>query len=343
MESGVNFMVPHTKPTIVFATMCKNEEHCIKATLNSVYKYIDYWVVHDTGSTDNTCQIVKDFFDEKKIPGELFVGEWKGFDYNKTQLFSRCEGKGDYILHIDADDLIVGDFKFTTRSNYDAYYLTTRRHTVSYKCLVLWKNNLRWKFCGVAHTTVKSLVKPEGYSTTEELVCDNVYLHSRDDGSRSNDPLKYFNDGEKLKKQFFDTLYQDPDELNNRSVFYTAQSYLDAQKPELALQWYCLYLKLKDTWIEEVFESHLKIAKILIDMKKSYDEIAKYIYAAIKIYPDRAEPYYILGKHCNYIQRQEEAYGLLKKALSMNFEKVNKKYVDCLFLNHRMENIYMMN
>ena len=62
------------KPTICFATMCKNEEHCIRETLKSVYKYIDYWVVEDTGSTDRTCEIVTEFFKEKNIPGELFRG-----------------------------------------------------------------------------------------------------------------------------------------------------------------------------------------------------------------------------------------------------------------------------
>ena len=40
-------------PTLCFITMCKNEEHCIQQTLESVYKHIDYWVVCDTGSTDN--------------------------------------------------------------------------------------------------------------------------------------------------------------------------------------------------------------------------------------------------------------------------------------------------
>jgi len=30
------------RPSMAFATMCKNEEHCIQNTLESVYKHIDY-------------------------------------------------------------------------------------------------------------------------------------------------------------------------------------------------------------------------------------------------------------------------------------------------------------
>ena len=59
--SGVSFQIKEqeetkeemVRPTICFATMCKNEEHCIRETLESVYKYIDTWVVHDTLSLIN--------------------------------------------------------------------------------------------------------------------------------------------------------------------------------------------------------------------------------------------------------------------------------------------------
>ena len=334
--SGVSFQIKEkeeeevemVRPTICFATMCKNEEHCIRETLESVYKYIDTWVVHDTGSTDNTCQIVTDFFKEKGIDGELYCEEWQGFDYNKTKMFEICKKKNaDYILHIDADDLIVGDFDFTVKKPLkDAYYLTTKRHELNYKCLVLWNNTLDWKFCGVAHTTMRCLSKPN-YSHGDELVNPDIYLHSRDTGARSIDPKKYFKDGERLQKQFFDTLYFDPDGLNGRSVFYAAQSYMDAQEWDLALKWYSLYLKFNNTWNEQVFESHTRIARILTILKKSYEEIVPHINKAIQLFPDRAEPYFILGKHCNYIDRQEEAYQLLKKAYSFSYEKANEKYM----------------
>ena len=147
-KSKISFIVkeiPEEK-TICFATMCKDEEHCIRETLESIHTYIDTWVVHDTGSTDNTCKIITDFFEEKGIPGELFIDEWKGFDHNKTLLFNKCYGKSDYILHIDADDIIVGDFQFNTTSDVDAYYLNTKRGATNFKCLVLWNNNVHWKF-----------------------------------------------------------------------------------------------------------------------------------------------------------------------------------------------------
>ena len=326
--SGATFHItPNKKKTICFATMCKNEEHCIRDTLESVYKYIDTWVVHDTGSTDKTCQIVTEFFKEKNIPGELFCDEWKGFDINKTQLFNKCYGRSDYILHCDADDIFVGNVNLNFHTNDDAYHMYTKRGNSTYKCILVWNNHLHWKFCGVAHTIVKCIDKPHGYSVNHELVKDDVYLLSRDTGNRSTDPLKYFKDGERLQKQFFDTLYDDPDGLNNRSVFYAARSYYDANEHELALKWFNLYLRLKNTWEEEQFQSHLQIADSLIQLKRDYTDINKHFDAAMSIFPDRAEPLLSLAKYCNCNNKHEEAYQLLHKARSFNYSDIEKKYI----------------
>ncbi len=46
---------------------------------------IDYWVVVDTGSTDGTQQIIKDFMAKHKIPGELFERPWVNFSHNRKR------------------------------------------------------------------------------------------------------------------------------------------------------------------------------------------------------------------------------------------------------------------
>ena len=44
-----------------------------------------YWVISDTGSTDNTKEIIKTFFKNLNIPGELVEHEWRDFGYNRTK------------------------------------------------------------------------------------------------------------------------------------------------------------------------------------------------------------------------------------------------------------------
>ena len=225
--SGVKFdpklSITEKKPTICFATMCKNEEECIKDTLESVYKYIDYWIVCDTGSTDKTCEIVTEFFKEKNIPGELFHHEWIGFDVNKSKMYELCYKKTDYVLHLDADDHIVGNFDFdklfeSKEKDADGFYFNLKRGKLRWKATILYKNNLRWKICGVAHTIITCLDK-NNVVFSDYFVRPDVWIDAEERGVRKYDPNKYLKDAEKLKKQFFDTLYDDPDCLNNRSVF----------------------------------------------------------------------------------------------------------------------------
>ena len=99
------------RPTMAFATMCKNEEHCIGKTLDAIKGYIDYLVVADNGSEDGTFDIVKSFFLETGLPGSWHLDKWYGFDQNKTLMMSYVKDKTDYVMHLDADDFLVGDFR----------------------------------------------------------------------------------------------------------------------------------------------------------------------------------------------------------------------------------------
>jgi glycosyltransferase involved in cell wall biosynthesis len=146
-------------------------------------------VICDTGSTDKTREIITEFFKEKDIPGELFIEEWKGFGPNKTLMMERAKGKADYILHFDADDILIGDFELN-EDKHDAYNARVRRGPTDYVSSILYRGSLLWKFCGVAHTIIKCIDKP--YFTTGSLVDLNFYLSSEDVGARSFDPDKYF-------------------------------------------------------------------------------------------------------------------------------------------------------
>lgn len=318
------------RPTIVFATMCKNEEHCILETLKSVAPYIDYWIVCDTGSTDKTVELVKNFFAEKGIPGELHEDSWVGFDHNKTLMIQRAKGKADYIMHLDADDQLVGEFKFThEEAGKDTYHIPVRRGGAEWKALILFKADYTWKFCGVAHTTIKALEIPS--YNTGDLSHYGYYISGEGIGSRAFDPKKYLYDAERLQKQFWDTLISDPDGLNNRSIFYTAQSYMDYGMYKEGLQWNRLYLKVRDNWIEEKFEAQMRVSQCLMALGADLNEIIYEMDKAIEIFPDRSEPYVHLGRYLNQKGQHELAYKYLKQATRNNIANAKTKYV--LFVN----------
>ena len=317
------------RPTLAFATMCKDEEHCILECLESVKPYVDYILVNDTGSSDKTIQIVKKFLKDSGIPGEVFETEWTAFDVNKNQMMERVKDKTDYVLHFDADDYLRGEFEFN-EAGLDQYQMKVRRGSSSYSCSLIYNNRLTWKFCGVAHTIIKCIDK-EGQITVGHL--EKGYLESEPIGSRAFDPEKYLKDGKKLEEQFWNTLVSDPDGLNRRSVFYTAQSYMDYGIPNnneeyilKSMQFNRLYLNLENTWIEERFEARLRVARCMIALKHDTQLIIKELDQAIQIFNDRAEPYYILGQYLNNQRMHSLAYEYLMNAKSISYENASTKY-----------------
>ena len=318
------------RPSICLGFICKNEAHCVLNLLESVYKFIDYWVICDTGSTDRTREIITEFFNSKNIPGELYVDEFQDMGHNKTIMLEKSYGKTDYLLHIDADDKLVGDFNFTKEDEgFDCYLIGTKASSYDWKSMALFRNDIRWVFVGAAHTSVVCLDK-EGFSTGD-LSGKDFYMSFEAKGARNFDPEKFQKDAEKLKKQFFDTLVDDPYQINCRSVFYTAQSYTDCQNWEESLKWYKLYLRLKGTWDEEIFESQIRIAYCMINLNYPSEKIHNQYIMAHNIYPDRAEPLYHLGNYYYSLNNYEFAYKFLKSASEKKLDEVKRKYY--LFIN----------
>jgi len=297
-----------------------------------VYKYIDYWVICDTGSTDNTCQIIQDFFAEKNIPGELYIDEWKGFDVNKSLMFERAYNLTDYVLHLDADDWLCGNFDRNMLKNQDsdAFFFTYKRGSSEWLATSLYSNRLKWKYIGVAHNIIICL-DGKNIKHSSCFVTDNIWIDGNERGFRSLDPQKYLKDAEKLEKQFFDSLYEDPYGLVNRSVFYTAQSYFDYKDYLTAFKWYNLYTKLKNTWIEEIFESHLRLMQCGIELHHNETQIKEHFQLAVNILNDRSEPYTIFGNYYFYKGDHAKAYYYFMEAKNFNYDMVKGKY--SLFVN----------
>jgi glycosyltransferase involved in cell wall biosynthesis len=87
-------------PTLGAALIVKNEEGCIERCLKSL-QGVDEIVVVDTGSTDNTCNIVRKYTDK------CYEGEYKwddNFAEARNVALSHCTT--DWVISIDADETL---------------------------------------------------------------------------------------------------------------------------------------------------------------------------------------------------------------------------------------------
>jgi len=62
----------------------KNESRIIRRLMESVISVIDSYCICDTGSTDDTIAIIRDYMTAAGKTGEVYSEPFKNFGYNRT-------------------------------------------------------------------------------------------------------------------------------------------------------------------------------------------------------------------------------------------------------------------
>ena len=289
----MELIIKELDPTICLNMIVKNESHIIEDTLKMLCNKIhfSYWVICDTGSTDNTCEIITRFFQSQNIPGELHNHEWKNFAHNRTLALQEAFNKTDLVFVFDADDEICGQLNMPTTVDSDGYMLNFGHATgISYQRVLLVNNRIKWEYQSVIHEYIHCL-KPNPILTTIE---GDYYIVSGRRGHRSSDVNKYLKDAIILEEAYKEAK-QKGDDLHMRYAFYCANSYKDCGKHEDAIKWYKLTLTLGN-WIQEKYMCCLN----LYNEYNAIGETEKGIYYLVESFKydtERMECVYILVKH----------------------------------------------
>src|SRR5882724_3256969 len=95
--------------TIGLCMIVKNEAAIIRQCLASARPLVDYVLVVDTGSTDGTRDIVRDFLAAHRLDGAVIEEPWRDFAYNRTFALQRLREvpEIDYAMIVDADDQVM--------------------------------------------------------------------------------------------------------------------------------------------------------------------------------------------------------------------------------------------
>lgn len=295
------------KKTVCLNMIVKDEKDVIKRSLESTRELIDTWVIVDTGSTDGTQEMIKEYF--KDVPGELIERPWQNFEHNRNEALSLAKNKADYILILDADDSLFQEEGFKLGElKADAYYFTIYHGGSSYSRPQLIKASLPWKWVGVLHEGL-FCKEAQNFETMENL----KYIFGGD-GARSKDPKKYAKDAKILE----DAVQKDPS--NTRYVFYLAQSYKDAGNLEKSLEWYKRRIELGG-WQEEVFWSMLQLAHLKKALGMPLQDVLESYQRAHSYRPHRVEPLYHMVELYNTMQNFKLAYAMIQYQKAMNAPK----------------------
>lgn len=279
-------------PTVCLNMIVKNEKDVITRCLESVLPMIDYWVIVDTGSSDGTQQIIKDYMASKSIPGELHERPWKNFGHNRNEALQLAKGKADYLFFIDADEYLQFDADFQMpRFDKDYYHLFFSHSGSRYSRIQLIRGALDWKWEGVLH----EVLSPPPYSSCADL--NKVVIVYTTEGARSKDPQKYLKDAQILEA----ALKEEPN--NTRYLFYLAQSYRDAGQHAEALKYYEKSAEI-EPWDQAKFWALFQVASLQETLGVPEAEVLVSYNKAYQYRRSRIEPVY----HMAHLLRQKGDY-----------------------------------
>jgi hypothetical protein len=217
---------------ICLNVMVGNEAHVITRMLNSCYQYIDYWIIQCNG-TDNTQEIVENFFKEKNIPGYCYNTEWHYPGWNSDDLVKECfkhDHGCDWLLRVDADEQIQvdDDFDWTVLNDtsIQSWDVTAKTDGAIWARNRIWNAKFPWRF---KHDKRHECIILPGCGPTEEefqrVILSPKFKHYIiNDGKTWVNPTKFLTDAIELENQHVSggTLLTDP-----YHFFYIGKSYND--------------------------------------------------------------------------------------------------------------------
>jgi len=297
-----------SKPTVTLCMIVKDEEHIIHECLDSMAKYVDRFDITDTGSSDKTKEIIKEWGEKNNIPGTVHEMEWKGFGKSRTQSLKNAESSGaDFAWVIDADDKVIGDFTFPNNmEQYDAVALNISRGGINWWRNQIFKLSSGWEYVGVLHEYADCIglrekeQVPKCHQHNGDYAIDARTMGNRTKEFGDDQSAKYTRDAETLVDCLTNPDNENYEPDNHRYHFYCGQSYFDAGNFEEAYPWYQKRAELGG-WEEEVWYSVYRMGMCLMNephnkepgwWAKAQDHLLK----AYELRPHRAEPLVTLSR-----------------------------------------------
>ena len=301
----------------------KNEAHIIREVMTCTLPLIDTYVIVDTGSTDNTIQVIKDFYNEHGIQGHVFERPWKNFGHNRSEAIKLCDGHMDYCMVIDADDLmsIPTDGKkivntLLEQEKPNSINIKIHEGDIIYSRGQIFKANDNWRYIGVLHEYAGN-GKPD--NKTIELP-ENFFMTSRRLGGRNLTGDKQQKDIAVLEQGVKD----EPD--NDRYMYYLGQSYLEAGRVDDAIVWYKKRFHI-GRWIEESFHAAYMVGNCY-QRKGDIINFEKWMQIAHKHRPERAEPIYKLAAFFRHTGDFYKSYHYIQIGRKIPYPKHDVLFVE---------------
>jgi len=298
-------------PTLCLNMIVKNESKIIIRLLNSVVSLIDCYCICDTGSTDNTKELISSYFENKNIPGKIVEEPFKNFCHNRNFALTSCLGMSDYILLMDADMVLeINNFEKKNLLDASSFTILQGSDSFYYQNVRIIQNNGLYKYVGVTHEYIDT----PSNNNMVNLGKDIIFIRDLYDGGSKQDKF------ERDILLLSNGILEEPD--NARYHFYLANSYHDSGKFEQAINMYKKRIKFGG-WREEVWFSYYKMGLCLKKLERTEEAICCWL-DGYDFYQDRLEGLYEIIKHYRICSKHKLADIYYKIALNILNQNHNR-------------------
>ena len=246
---------------ICLTMIVKNESNNMVRLLDSLKDIIDMASIDDTGSTDNTEEVILNWGKLNNIPTTVHHEPFKNFAHNRThsvRAAKQAYPDADYFLLSDADfvwEIDKGN-KFDKTLLIDHKYLVEQYNkALSYWNIRLLSSKVEWICEGVTHEYwAESKTQTEYCGEVRTAKIKTLVIDDREDGGCKTD--KFDRDERLLREGLEDK--ETSDHLKTRYKFYLAQTLKDMGRYAESIEWYNKRVQDRG-WYEEVYYAKFQI------------------------------------------------------------------------------------
>lgn len=290
---------------IALTAIIKDEAKVAERWLRSVEGECAAWVIIDTGSTDDTKEVVEREAVRQRVSNRFKHHDWVDFGTNRTislreaeKPFGVYEHVAKWMLILDADEELLGSISYLD-DEMDAYEIEVRQGNTAWWSVRLLRTGRGWEYVGAAHAV------PERKGTTKVGKIESATIHHHNDGGCKEGRRE--RNRELLEK----AVAENPDDP--RSWFYLAQECRDAGDKEAACEAYRRRIELVG-WDEERWNAMFQRGVLLEDN----DEGIVQLQEAFRFRPARLEALYALMLRYRADQNYEAAAAVGAVAMAFN-------------------------
>ena len=255
--------------TLSVCMIVKNEEETIARCLECAQKIADEIIVVDTGSTDNTKEICKKFTDK------IYDFKWC-YDFSKARNYSFSKATKDYIMWLDADDVILD-------SDIDKIIELKRELDEKKYDIVKLKYDMSDKNGNITMSYYREriLKKSKGYkwiSPIHEVIIQSGFVVSKD---ISITHKKIKESDPKRNLIIFEKMLENGYIFDARQKFYYARELYYNKKYDKSINEFKEFLSRDDAWIENKITACSDLGYIYIT-KNEPNNALKYLIKSIE-------------------------------------------------------------